>query len=313
MGGELRLTVTLLLGFCGLRQTKKAIYRSTRTLSQWGTAPYWLELNWMLVMNTVSNRLVTISARVREKKTSAANSDSKKKKKWGGRFSEYCVLLPCLLFFFLGSIFWKWYWSSKPEKPAHSSACIHNYHSCQDSDHLPGGRSYDETWSRTRAPNVQTNTLSEAWSSVARKHLGLYHCWWRSRWICLLSCLACRGFFQFDIVYTLPAALPAKRLSRQLLGARKTTNLKQQQCQCTRFEMMVRAEGAPPDFTYSLFKWRVLDRIINKPNINKVETKPQTNNGGNITTFHLLISDDLAQLPDTLSHPEKCTYWHNFT
>lgn len=78
---ELRLTVTLLLGFFGLRQTKKARYRSTRTLSQGGTVPYWLELNWMLVMNTVSNRLATISARVREKKTSAGNSDSKTKQK----------------------------------------------------------------------------------------------------------------------------------------------------------------------------------------------------------------------------------------
>lgn len=177
---------------------------------------------------------------------------------------------------------------------------------------MPGGRSYDETWSRTRAPNVQANTLSEAWSSVARTHLGLYHCWWRSRWICLLSCLACRGLFQFDIVYTLPGAPAANRQGRQLLGARKMTNFKQQQCQCIRFEMMVRAGG--PRLTSPTPSSCGMCLIALSTNLMSTkwrQSHKQTKNGGNTTT-HLLISDDLAPWPEVLSHPEKCTYWHNF-
>lgn len=64
-------TVVRLFGFFGGRQTITARYCNMRTLSQRGATLCLLELNWMLVMNTVSNRLVTIRAKVMERKTSA--------------------------------------------------------------------------------------------------------------------------------------------------------------------------------------------------------------------------------------------------
>lgn len=73
---RLRKTVILLFFFFGGRQTTTARYRNTRTLSQLGTELYWLELDWIFVIITVSNRLVTIRARLIEKKTSAGNNNS---------------------------------------------------------------------------------------------------------------------------------------------------------------------------------------------------------------------------------------------
>lgn len=72
----LRKTVIRLFFFFGGRQTTTARYRNTRTLSQLGTELYWLELNWIFVINTVSNRLATIRARLIEKKMSAGNNNS---------------------------------------------------------------------------------------------------------------------------------------------------------------------------------------------------------------------------------------------
>lgn len=56
---------------------------------------------------------------------------------------------------------------------------------------------------------------------------------------------------------------------------------KQQQCQFKKFAITVRdvISLALPDSTYSQFKWRLLDRIINKPNVNKVGSHKQKQRG----------------------------------
>lgn len=143
----LRKTVTLLLFFFGGRQTMTAMYCSTSTLSQWGTTLYSLELNWMLVMNTVSSRLATIRARLTEKKTSAGKKTNKQTKNIRAVFCIYTPPLHCVMYErhesrhvcygVTQSLDVMLILMLKPDQPSdHSSPCRNNY-SCTRMDTCP--------------------------------------------------------------------------------------------------------------------------------------------------------------------------------